>query len=106
MRISWSGRLRRVSSWAFCAEVGERARFLVGRRERGSAETGIDSGPVPDILGFFDVLSKALTVPPNVTLRHMTSTFGWLVVGRVLSCSTLEGLPSRFSYWVRLGVGV
>lgn len=50
MRISWSGRLSKVSSWAFCAEVGERARFLVGRRERGSAETGMDSGPVPDIV--------------------------------------------------------
>lgn len=81
MRISWSGRLRRVSSWAFCAEVGERARFLVGRRERGSAETGIDSGPVPDILEIGDVVSKALSAL-KVALRASLSfgLIGWLNV--------------------------
>lgn len=51
MRISWSGRAKRVSSWEACAETGVRARFLVGRLERGSAETGMDSGPVPDMVG-------------------------------------------------------
>jgi hypothetical protein len=50
MRISWSGfanRAVRVAAWA---ETGVRARFLVGRLERGSWEVGIDSGIGSDIV--------------------------------------------------------
>jgi hypothetical protein len=49
-RISWSGLAKRASSWAAVWERGERARFLVGRLERGSAEVGIDSGMGSDIV--------------------------------------------------------
>jgi len=50
MRISWSGLANRASSCAAVWDLGERARFLVGRLERGSAEVGIDSGMGSDIL--------------------------------------------------------
>jgi hypothetical protein len=50
MRISWSGLANRASSCAAVWDFGERARFLVGRLERGSAEVGIDSGMGSDIL--------------------------------------------------------
>lgn len=50
MRISWSGRAKSVSRCEACAETGVRARFLVGRFERGSADMGMDSGPVPDMV--------------------------------------------------------
>lgn len=44
MWISRSGFAKRASTWADCAEEGVRARFLVGRCERLSAEVGMDSG--------------------------------------------------------------
>jgi hypothetical protein len=50
MRISWSGLANRASSCEAVWDLGERARFLVGRLERGSAEVGIDSGMGSDIL--------------------------------------------------------
>lgn len=49
MRISWSGLAKRASSSAAWAETGVRARFLVGRLDRGSADVGMDSGPSPDM---------------------------------------------------------
>lgn len=49
MRISCSGLAKRASTEAACAETGVRARFLVGRWERGSAEVGMDSGPGADM---------------------------------------------------------
>lgn len=36
--------------WEDWAEMGVRARFLVGRLERGSAEVGMDSGMFSDML--------------------------------------------------------
>lgn len=49
MRISWSGFAKRELRDVAWAVVGVRARFFVGRLERGSADVGIDSGPSPDI---------------------------------------------------------
>jgi hypothetical protein len=49
-RISWSGFLKRASSWAAVWERGERARFLRGRLERGSAEVGMLSGICSDMV--------------------------------------------------------
>lgn len=46
--VGWEKRWVREAA---CAEEGVRARRLVGRWERGSAEVGTDSGPAPDILG-------------------------------------------------------
>lgn len=48
--MCWSGREKRWEREAAWVEEGDRARRFVGRWERGSAEVGIDSGPVPDIL--------------------------------------------------------
>lgn len=50
MRISWSGLAKRAVKVAAWAETGVRARFLVGRLERGSCEVGIDSGIGSDIV--------------------------------------------------------
>jgi hypothetical protein len=50
IRISWSGLEKRAVRVAAWAEVGVRARFLVGRLERGSWEVGIDSGIGSDIV--------------------------------------------------------
>ena len=50
MRISWSGFAKRAVRVAAWAETGVRARFLVGRLERGSWEVGIDSGIGSDIV--------------------------------------------------------
>lgn len=50
MRMSWSGRAKRASTEAAWAERGVRARFLVARWERGSAEVGMDSGPGADMV--------------------------------------------------------
>lgn len=47
----WSGLAKRAVSEAAWEDVGDRTRFLVARRERGSADVGIDSGPGADILG-------------------------------------------------------
>lgn len=49
IRISWSGLAKRASSCAAVWDLGERARFLVGRLERGSAEVGMLSGIGSDI---------------------------------------------------------
>ncbi len=48
--MSRSGLAKSASREAACAEVGERARRLVGRWERGSAEVGMDSGTSADML--------------------------------------------------------
>jgi len=48
--ISWSGLDMREEIWDAVWERGERARFLRGRLERGSAEVGIDSGIGSDIV--------------------------------------------------------
>jgi len=48
--ISWSGLAKRASSCAAVCDLGERARFLVGRLERGSAEVGMLSGMASDIV--------------------------------------------------------
>jgi hypothetical protein len=45
-----SGFAKRASTWDAWAVRGVRARFLVGRCERGSAEVGIDSGMGSDIV--------------------------------------------------------
>jgi hypothetical protein len=45
----WSGLAKSAVNEAACDEVGDRARFLVGRWDRGSADVGIDSGPGADI---------------------------------------------------------
>ena len=50
MWISRSGFAKRASTCEACAERGVRARFLVGRLDRGSAEVGIDSGIGSDIV--------------------------------------------------------
>lgn len=50
MRMSWSGRAKRASTEAAWEERGVRARFLVARWERGSAEVGMDSGPGADMV--------------------------------------------------------
>lgn len=57
MRISWSGRAKRLSIWEACWEIGPAwappVRFLLAGRlvvRRGSAERGMDSGPGADIL--------------------------------------------------------
>lgn len=52
VRMSWSGRAKRVSSSFACVERGVSARRLVGRFDRGSADVGMLSGPSPDIVGF------------------------------------------------------
>jgi hypothetical protein len=49
-RISWSGFAKRASSCAAVWDLGERARFFVGRLERGSAEVGMLSGMGSDIV--------------------------------------------------------
>ena len=49
-RISWSGFAKRASMWEAVSERGDRARFLRGRLERGSAEVGMLSGMGSDIL--------------------------------------------------------
>lgn len=49
MGISASGLEKRALREAAWAVVGVRARFLVGRCDRGSAEVGIDSGIGSDI---------------------------------------------------------
>lgn len=48
--MEMSGLAKRASSWVAWAEVGVRARRLRGRRERGSADVGMDSGMGSDIL--------------------------------------------------------
>lgn len=48
-----SGLAKRASTWEAWAETGVRARRLMGRRERGSADVGIDSGMGSDIFGCF-----------------------------------------------------
>lgn len=45
----WSGLAKSAVREAAWEDVGVRARFLVGRWERGSADVGIDSGPGADI---------------------------------------------------------
>lgn len=50
--ISRSGFAKSASTCADCCETGVRARFLVGRLERGSADVGIDSGMGSDMLAF------------------------------------------------------
>lgn len=50
MAISRSGFAKRASTSAACTVRGVRARFLVGRLERGSAEVGIDSGMGSDMV--------------------------------------------------------
>lgn len=50
MTISWSGFAKRAETWEDTWERGERARFLRGRFERGSAEVGMLSGMGSDIL--------------------------------------------------------
>jgi hypothetical protein len=50
IRISWSGLAKRASSCAAVWDLGERARFLVGRLERGSADVGMLSGICSDIV--------------------------------------------------------
>lgn len=49
MRISWSGLENSAVIWEAVWERGERARFLRGRFDRGSAEVGIDSGICSDM---------------------------------------------------------
>ncbi len=49
-RISWSGLAKSASSCDAVWERGLRARFLVGRLERGSAEVGMLSGMGSDIV--------------------------------------------------------
>lgn len=51
MGMSRSGFAKRASTWEACAVRGVRARFLVGRLERGSAEVGMDSGIGSDMVG-------------------------------------------------------
>lgn len=41
-----------VSTWLACSDLGDTARRLTGRRLRGSALVGTDSGPGSDILGW------------------------------------------------------
>ena len=53
-RISWSGFLKRASSCRAVWERGERARFLIGRLDRGSAEVGMLSGMRSDMFGSVD----------------------------------------------------
>ena len=48
--ISRSGLAKRASTCADCCEMGVRARFFVGRLERGSADVGMDSGMGSDML--------------------------------------------------------
>jgi len=48
--MSRSGWAKRCSTWEACCEAGERARFFVGRLERGSAEVGMEAGIGSDIL--------------------------------------------------------
>ena len=48
----WSGLENRASTCDAAVDRGERARFLRGRLERGSADVGIDSGMFSDILAF------------------------------------------------------
>ena len=50
--ISRSGLAKRASTCADCCEMGVRARFFVGRLERGSADVGMDSGMGSDMLVF------------------------------------------------------
>ena len=50
MGMSRSGLENKAVRWEACWLVGERARFLVGRLERGSIEVGMDSGMGSDIL--------------------------------------------------------
>lgn len=56
IRISWSGFANSWSTVRACADTGVRARFLVGRFERGSADVGMLSGPSPDMVGVVGVL--------------------------------------------------
>lgn len=49
MRFGLSGFAKRASILADCLDDGERARFLRGRRDRGSAEVGILSGMGSDM---------------------------------------------------------
>lgn len=53
MEMSWSGLEKRASTCDAALERGERARFLMGRLERGSADVGIDSGMFSDIFNCF-----------------------------------------------------
>lgn len=71
MRISCSGRAKSVSRCEACAETGVRARFLVGRFERGSADTGIDSGPVPDMVGGELALAGIVCVFPYRAMKFV-----------------------------------
>lgn len=74
----WSGRAKRASTEADWAETGVRARFLVGRWERGSAEVGIDSGPSPDILGEVEGgLRKAFVMGCGLVLRCVSRQTGY-----------------------------
>lgn len=50
IRISWSGFAKRVEMAEAVSDLGVRARFFVGRLERGSAEVGMDSGIDSDML--------------------------------------------------------
>lgn len=48
--MSRSGLEKRASTEAAWADEGVRARRLVGRRERGSADVGMDSGTSADMV--------------------------------------------------------
>lgn len=48
---SAGGLAKRASTLLACADTGVRARFFVGRLERGSAEVGMDSGIGSDMVG-------------------------------------------------------
>lgn len=75
--MSWSGLAKRASTEAACAETGVRARFLVGRRERGSAEVGTESGPSADMVM---LLLGVLSVPR-----------GWIGVEAEMNVTSLWG---------------
>lgn len=82
MAMFWSGLAKRASREAAWADVGDRARFLVGRRERGSAEVGMEEGPGADMPGCW-VVVLSLVVRVRVRVFWILVVAGWLFRGRM-----------------------
>ena len=77
MLISRSGFAKRASTCADCWDAGVRARFLVGRCERRSADVGMDSGIGSDILAV-ELLYRRMCKMLNVSSYFGDDVEIWL----------------------------
>jgi hypothetical protein len=74
--MSRSGFANSASTVCACASRDVRARFFVGRLERGSADVGIDSGIGSDIVVVVDRLRRSARLPGRWKGRASDQTSG------------------------------